>query len=79
MEEQKSSPVIKIGEWIITILLMAIPVVNIIFLLIWAFGSGTNPTKANFSKAALIWMLIAIVVYVFIALVFGAAFLAATS
>ncbi|RKN84821.1 hypothetical protein D7M11_11610 [Paenibacillus ginsengarvi] len=48
----------------ITILLMIIPVVNIILLCIWAFGGSTNPSKANYAKATLIWMAIGIVLYV---------------
>jgi len=35
--------------------------VNIIMLFVWGFGSGTNPSKANWAKATLIWVLIWIV------------------
>ena len=56
-----SSPVITLGEWMINLLLIAIPIVGIIMLLVWAFSSETNPTKANFAKAALIWAVIWIV------------------
>lgn len=79
MEEQNNSSVVKTSDWVITLLLLAIPLVNIIMLFVWAFGSGTNPSKANFAKAALIWALIAIVIYAFIALVFGAAMFSAFS
>ena len=49
------SPVMTLGEWMIIMLLMAIPIVNIILLLVWAFSGETNPSKSNFAKAALIW------------------------
>ena len=52
---------VSVGEWIITILLTSIPIVNIIMLFVWGFGSGTNPSKANWAKATLIWVLIWIV------------------
>lgn len=51
---------ISIGQWFVTILLTAIPVVNIVMLIIWAFGANTNPSKANWAKASLIWILIGI-------------------
>lgn len=51
------------GDWIITLLLLIIPLVNIILLIIWAFGSGHNPNKSNFAKAYLIFLLIGFVLF----------------
>lgn len=47
-----------VGNWLITILLMAIPIVNVVLLFIWAFGSNTNVSKANWAKATLILFVI---------------------
>lgn len=47
-------PPVSIGNWIITLLVLMIPVVNLVMLLVWAFSSGTNPSKANFCKATLL-------------------------
>lgn len=69
MENQETT-VMSVKDWIITILIAAIPLVGFIMLFIWGFGSGTNPNKANWAKAALIWMAIFFVLY----FVFGAAF-----
>jgi len=74
-EFHDNAPIMKVGDWLIVLLLLIIPVVNLIMLLIWAFGSDTNPNKSNYAKAALIWMLIWVVLYVFFIVVFGAAFL----
>ena len=52
------------GEWVLTIFLMAIPLVNIILLFVWGFGSSTELSKKNWAKAQLIWMLIGIIVAV---------------
>ncbi|WP_435921975.1 hypothetical protein [Paenibacillus sp. DYY-L-2] len=69
----QGAPVVSLKDWMITILLMAIPVVNLIMLFVWAFGGGTNPSKSNFAKASLIWALIGIVIYViFFVLIIGA-------
>jgi hypothetical protein len=66
MNEQK---IPSVGDWMITLLILSIPLVNFIVLLVWAFSSGTDPIKANFSKAALVWLLIIMILYV---LFFGA-------
>lgn len=65
--DDQSQPVISVGDWFITVILLAIPLVNFIMLLVWAFGGGTNPNKANFAKATLILYLIMLVFSVFFA------------
>ena len=64
---------ISIGEWMVTLLLTYLPLVNIVMLFVWAFGSGTNPTKANWAKASLIWMLIGVVIAILFIMVIGTA------
>jgi len=49
---------VSFGEWMVTMLLMCIPCVNIIMLFVWGFGSGTKKSKSNYCKAMLIWMVI---------------------
>ncbi|MGL5785274.1 MAG: hypothetical protein ACRCX4_00430 [Bacteroidales bacterium] len=56
--DNQNEPVVSLGDWFLTILICLIPLVNIIMLLIWAFGGGANPNKANFAKAALVFVLI---------------------
>ncbi|MFD1886201.1 hypothetical protein [Paenibacillus wenxiniae] len=68
--------VISVKEWMITLLLLAIPVVNLVMLFIWAFSGGTNLSKSNYAKAALLWAAIWIVVYIVFFVLFGAAFFA---
>lgn len=62
-----------VGEWMITLLLLIIPLVNIIMLFIWAFSGSTHPSKATFAKASLIWTAIIIVLYIilFVAILGG--------
>lgn len=54
---------ITLGEWMITLLLCAIPLVNLVMLLVWAFSGNVNTSKANWAKAMLIWMVIGIVLW----------------
>ena len=54
---------VSVGDWMITYLILCIPIVNIIMLFVYAFGSDTQPSKANWAKASLIWFAIAFVLY----------------
>lgn len=68
----QTSTVLSTKDWLITLIITAIPVVNIIMFFIWAFGDGTNPTKANWAKASLmlIGILIALYIILFV-VIFG--------
>jgi amino acid transporter len=55
---EELNEIVTIGEWFITMLLMIIPLVNIILLFVWAFGSNMKISKSNWAKAQLIWMAI---------------------
>jgi succinate dehydrogenase/fumarate reductase cytochrome b subunit len=79
MENSTNQVAVKTGEWVLTFLITSIPVIGFIMLFVWAFGSGTNESKANFAKAALIWFAIIMGIYILFALVFGAALLSAFS
>jgi len=77
MENSTNQVSVKTGEWILTFLIVSIPLVGFIMLFVWAFGNGTNESKANWAKASIIWFLIIIGIYVLFALIFGAAMFAA--
>lgn len=57
------SGVVSTKEWIITLLILMIPLVNIVMVFVWAFGGGSNPSKANYFKASLIVGAIGIVLW----------------
>ncbi|MEO0794961.1 MAG: hypothetical protein AAFX93_07360 [Verrucomicrobiota bacterium] len=46
---------VKIGEWILALILMSIPFLNIFMLIYWACSSSTKPSKQNFAIAYLIF------------------------
>jgi hypothetical protein len=48
-----------VGNWILTIIVSLIPVVNIVVLLIWSFARVRQPRK-NFARAMLILILVCI-------------------
>lgn len=62
-DSQQHPPVVSLGDWLVTLLLLAIPIVNIIVLIVWAVSGSTNPNKGNFAKATLIVMAITVVLW----------------
>jgi len=61
-----------VKDWLITLIITAIPLVGIIMLFVWAFGSDTHPSKQNWAKAGLIMAAIVIVLYIIFGAIFGA-------
>jgi hypothetical protein len=55
----------------LTTLLMCIPIVNLVLLFVWAFGSNTPESKANWARASLMWMVIAVVLSILLFVVMG--------
>jgi type II secretory pathway component PulF len=74
--KQSNSSVMSVSDWVITLLIMAIPFINIVMLFVWAFGNNDNETRANWAKAYLIMMLIGIGLTIIIFSIFGAAIMA---
>lgn len=71
MSLQSEKPT-SVGEWIITLIITALPFIGIIMLFVWAFGSELGTSKSNWAKAALI-VYAAIII---LGIVFGSAILA---
>ncbi len=43
-----------LGDWIITKLVLMIPMVGLVMLFVWAFGDGTHPSKKTFCQSVLV-------------------------
>ncbi len=61
------------SDWMLTMLLLALPIVGFIMLLVWAFG-GNKDCRSGFAKAVLIWYLIGIILTIVLALAIPAFF-----
>ncbi|MEE8135709.1 MAG: hypothetical protein V3T52_00905 [Thermodesulfobacteriota bacterium] len=55
---------LSVGDWIITIIVLAIPLVGLIFLLYWALSSSSNVNRKNFCIA---YIVIALIMFAIIA------------
>lgn len=62
---------VSFGDWMLSILLMSIPCVNIVMIFVWAFGGGTKKSKANYFRAMLVWTLIWTVLMIIIMIGIG--------
>lgn len=58
------APVVGVGSWLGTMFVTVLPIVGIVMLFVWAFGSNSNPNRSNWAKAALVLTLISVVVWV---------------
>lgn len=56
------------GQWLITLIITMIPLVNIIMLLVWAFGSSAPASKQNWAKALLTLFVIVFVLSIALSL-----------
>ncbi|MDY0103523.1 MAG: hypothetical protein RBS07_11330 [Lentimicrobium sp.] len=59
-KDQKTEhiPPVSIADWLITLFILIIPLINLVMLLFWSFRKSTHRSKSNFSKAILIWITI---------------------
>lgn len=62
-----------LGSWVLLTFILFIPLVNIIYLLVLAFGTTTSKAKRNFARASLIWMAVGLVVSIVLGILFAAA------
>ena len=56
--EEKKYDVLSMGDYLLMLIILAIPVVNFIACLFWILSKNGNPNRRNFAKA---WMLLAVV------------------
>ena len=62
--------VLGFGSYLGMMLLMLIPLANIVFLFIWAFG-GKNDNKKNFARAMLVMLVVSIVIGILTSMLVG--------
>ena len=70
---------VSVKEWLITNLILCVPLVNIVMVFVWAFSSSEKPSKSNYFKAQLIFFLIIVALQILLFMTFGFSFLASLS
>ena len=67
-------PPMKIGDWAIVWLISLIPIVNLVMMFVWGFGSDVNPSKKAYFQWQLIIAAVGIVLSIILFVVAGAFF-----
>ena len=62
--QSEHAPIMRVRDWVVVFVITAIPLVNIIMLIIWATDSRSNPNKNTYAKASLIMIAVGIVIWV---------------
>ena len=65
-QSSNDDSLMSVGDWLITFLLCAIPIIGIIMMFVWAFGDSNPKSKKTWAQAALIFSVIITVLYAFI-------------
>jgi len=73
---EEPAKVMTLGDWMITLLLLFIPIVNIVMLIVWCADSTTNKNKKHFAQAYLIYMAITFVIAIILSSIFVSIMLA---
>jgi hypothetical protein len=61
----------KLGQWLVTMLVLGIPIVGLVLAIIWATGNDVNRSKKTFCQASLILGAIVLLIYIIIFVVFA--------
>ncbi|HIW20454.1 MAG TPA: hypothetical protein H9887_00295, partial [Candidatus Dorea intestinavium] len=75
MDPMLDNTPLTLKEWIITLILVAIPCVGIVMLIMWAVSKAGNINRKRFAQAQLIIGAAAVIIYLLIMLIFGASFM----
>ncbi len=62
---QHGDTTVSLGNWLVTFLIMAIPLVNLIALFVWAFSGATLPSKRTWAQANLVLIAIVLALGIF--------------
>jgi hypothetical protein len=71
MSDNHDSDHVSVGEWMLLMLVPAVPIIGWILVLVLAF-SGRNQTRKNYFRACIAWVLLLIVGIILAGLVLGA-------
>ena len=71
MQRRDEAEVISVGNWLVTFIVLSIPLVNLVVLAYWAFGNSALPSKRTFAQAAFVLFCVGILLYIVGALVAG--------
>jgi len=69
-EKQRRRTPMTTNKWFVILLLLTIPLVNIYYIIYWAFIQKISQTRRNFSRAVILWVIIFVLIVVLAFIVF---------
>lgn len=63
INDKNYEKVTSVGQWFLTIVLLLIPIVNVVFFIIWVFGGGNNKNRTNYMRAMILPAVVMLVLY----------------
>jgi len=75
--DHSNQKAMSVKDWVITLFIMAIPLVGFIMLFVYAFGENENINKKNWAKAQLIVAAVVLGLVTLFFILFGAIFASA--
>ena len=69
--ENRAYTPMTIGNWLLTFIILAIPLVGVVMQIVWAVSAETHPSKRTFCQAGLIMFAIMLVLIVGIGVIGG--------
>lgn len=70
MQNMQNDEIVSVKEWLGSLALLMIPIVNIVLMFVWAFSTDVKKSKSNFFKANLIFSAIIIGIYIVVLILF---------
>jgi hypothetical protein len=64
---------VTVGNWILTLIILAIPFLNVVMIIYWATSLHTHPSKRTYCQACILLLLIGIAI-VFVGYLLGILF-----
>jgi hypothetical protein len=63
LNENSDTRPMTVGEWMLTLLVLTIPIVNLVMYLVWGLSGTGNINRRNFCRASIYWVLIILGIY----------------
>jgi Kef-type K+ transport system membrane component KefB len=70
MDNPQEKPV-SVGDWVLTLIVLGVPLLNLFFLFYWALSDSTARSKKNYCRACLLFFAIGLIVSLLFLFAFG--------
>ncbi len=65
-QQEDVAPVMSFADWFVIMLIMVVPILNFVMLITWSMDKTANPNRRNWALAALFFIGIQVVLWMFV-------------